>query len=92
MIAPLYCSQKTSLAVLGIEGRRFREMVIRHRIRHARDEHLVIVRLDDWHTAMDRLSVEGQTTDAANDGADPVMSVDDFLAVAGKRRAGGQGR
>ena len=88
MSSPVYITQRTAPDVLGITGRRFREMVIRHRIKHARDGKLVLVRLDAWDEAMARLSASGQVDPAANDAVP--MTLDAMLERVGYcRKAGG---
>lgn len=70
--------------MLGLTSRQFRDFVNRYRIRHARLGKLVVVRVDDWYAALERLSENGQSAPAN----DPVpMTTDEMLARLGKRRA-----
>lgn len=83
MTPPICVTQHTSESVLGITGRRFREMVLRHRIKHVRDGKLVIVTVADWLSAMSRLAQDSSTQTNTQDS---VASVDDMLAQLGRRR------
>lgn len=87
MTSPLYLSQRTADRV-GLTPRQFRETVLKYGIRCTRLGRLVLVRLEDWQMTMDRLAGSGQS--AANDDSAPILTCDDFLALAGKRRGGGR--
>lgn len=78
-------TQHTAPAVLGVSSRRFREMVIRHRIRHVRDGKIVIVLVRDWIDAMARLATTTATTTTTANEPEPVATVADMLAALGRR-------
>jgi hypothetical protein len=78
-------SQLTALPVLGVSPRRFRELVLEHRIRHARLGKLVLVAVDDWLAAMGKLSTAPEPTPAPEYSND-APTVDDFLRRMGRVR------
>ena len=87
-IAPVCVSQDTSLHVLGIASRPFREAVIRHAIPHVRLGRLVLVRVADWLAAMDRMAATTNATASADElDAAPIMSMDEMFARIGRRPA-----
>lgn len=88
-VVPVMVSQASSQVVLGISGRRFREMVIRYQIRHVRDGKLVLVLVADWTAAMTKLATGAPANEptTTNDAA-PIASVDERLARMGLRRTG----
>lgn len=78
-------SQHTCLAVLGVQPRRFRELVLEHRIRHTRLGKLVLVGVADWMSVMAKLSTTTATTAATE--PELVASADDMLRALGRRVA-----
>jgi hypothetical protein len=76
-------SQHTCLAVLGVQPRRFRELVLEVRIRHTRLGKLVLVGVADWMSVMAKLSTTTATTTAPE--PEPIASVSDMLAALGRR-------
>lgn len=78
---PLYITQRSAPDLLGITGRRFREIVVRHGIPHARDGRLYLVRLEEFERAMERLRTSVEVID------DAPQSVDSMLAELGRGRA-----
>jgi len=88
-VAPVLVTQLTSLAVLGIPGRRFREFIPRRRVRHTRVGKLVVAEIAD---VLEALRAETPTeVEPAND-QDVVESqpetADEVLACLGRRRTG----
>lgn len=84
IVAPVMVSQHTALAVLGVSPRRFRELVLEHRISHVRLGKLVLVAVADWMTAMSRLATQLEPTPPESTTTAP--TVDDFLARLGRVR------
>jgi hypothetical protein len=69
------------MSLLGLEPRRFREMILRHAIPHARDGRLYLVRLGDFESAIERMMASPAPE------AEPVATVDSMLALMGMKRA-----
>jgi len=82
---PVMVSQLTALVVLGVTPRRFRELVLEHGIRHARLGKLVLVAVDDWLTAMAKLSTQPEATQPATS-TSTAPTVDDYLRRLGRVR------
>jgi hypothetical protein len=89
MTAPICVTQRTCELLLGIPSRRFRETVRRYGVPHARLGKLVMVPLDAWLAAIDRLSRSGQPALEVDAPGEAVRSVDELLGELGRRRAGG---
>lgn len=77
-------SQHTALAVLGISPRRFRELVLEHRIAHVRLGKLVLVAVSDWMTTMAKFTT---TPEATQPETPTAPTVDAYLARLGRVRS-----
>lgn len=84
-LAPAFVSQLTSLAVLGIDERRFRETFGKHPSA-ARVGKLVVVSVDVARDVLCAKATELPTDSEPDD--DEPRDVDDVLARLGRRRAG----
>lgn len=87
-VAPVTVSQRTCLAILGIESRPFREAVHKYGIRHTKLGNLLVVRVADFLDALERIGGHA-SNDATPDDGTPIMSVDQMLARVGHARVGG---
>jgi len=91
-VAPATVTDRNCAAVLGLEGREFRDLLVREHVPHARRGQRVIARVEDVLLVVDRLasassgpapaSTEPSTADDGGPG------VDGILARIGLRRAG----
>ena len=79
-IAPVVVTEATCLQALGLNPRRYREIVKTSGIAHRREGHLTLTRARDW----DDLLVSGAACEPAND--DTPETVDAVLARLGRRR------
>jgi hypothetical protein len=89
MSPPIYVTQRTSEMVLGLAPRRFREVVRKYGIRHAKLGKLIMARVVDVEAALDRLTASGQPAPAVGAPGEAVRSVAELLGELGRRRAGG---
>ena len=94
-VSPLAVTDRTCAAVLGIEPRVFRELLVRESVSHARLGRRVVARVEDVLAALDRLAVapgdEFGTRVPKADGVeddDVPDTVDGVLRKLGKERVG----
>ena len=88
-IVPATVTDLTAPTVLGLEPRQFRELVAREAIAHARVGHRMIVRLDVFLEALDRMAERSRTEPApvegGEGGAQP-SGVERVLQLVGRTR------
>jgi len=84
-VTPVVVTQHTSFAVLGLEGRRFRELVARIGIRHCRDGQLVLVQVEDFIAAIDARASSIAPDFCDTSGARDYETADEILAAVGHR-------
>jgi hypothetical protein len=82
-------TDRSCAAVLGLEPREYRELVVGEHVPHARRGQRVICRLDDVLLAVDRLAASATSpaeAASAADDTDAGPGVDGILARIGRRR------
>jgi hypothetical protein len=84
-IVPATVSDLSCAAVLGLEPRQYKELVIREGVRHARIGHRVVVRLDVILAVLDRLAEGGDAV--AEVPAKRAPTGNRVLALIGRERA-----
>ena len=101
-IVPVCVSQITSAAILGVDERRFLELVVPRCERVSRVGRLRLVEVEEALRALRSLSLpdgeesraesDGAATDDAEEEQGEFGSVDDVLRKLGRRRVGGAAR
>lgn len=88
-VAPVTFTDLTAPIVVGLEPRQLRDFVAKHRVPHLRDGKRLIVRVDTFLAAFDRLATmpEGALAIATDD--DRPITADGVLRSLGLRRVGG---
>lgn len=82
--APATVSQLTSLSVLGIDGRRYRDMIAARRIRHTRQGKLVLARVEDVLAALD---LADEPVPPTEPDVEPAAKENRVLALLGRTSA-----
>lgn len=84
-VAPVTVTDRSAPAVLGLEPRVFRELVIKLGVRHSLIGRRMIANVADVLAALDREAVTGVSPMASEDNDDE-PTVDSLLARIGRRR------
>lgn len=86
-------SQLTCLVLLGVNGRRYLDIVRTERIEHVRIGKLVVVEVRHWLAALERMRAAHEAQAGSrelaaieNSGAEELTSVADVLELVGMRR------
>ena len=88
IVTPVTVTDRTCAAVLGLEPRVYRELVVRERIPHARLGRRIVARIEDVLVAVDRLAgADAVDAPEADDVDDQPETVDAVLAALGRERA-----
>ena len=80
--APISISDETSLDLVGLDARRFRELIGAHKLPHTRLGHRVVVRAEVLADLLRRLESVAEVEDRPK-----LSTVDDVLALVGRRRS-----
>jgi hypothetical protein len=73
-VAPVTVSDLTAPAVLGLEPRSYRELLMREAVPHARLGHRVVARVEDVLEALDRIAGRGGEAVAEPSGTDRILA------------------
>ena len=88
-VAPVTVTDLSSPAVLGLEGRTFRELLVKKKIPHTRLGQRIIARVDDVLAVLDRLARESAEVEEPSEKPESDRqpeTVDAVLAMLGKER------
>ena len=85
-VTPATVSDRTCAAILGLEPRVFRDLLVREGIQHAKIGRRVVARLEHVLAEIDRLAT--QATDATSAPVDDEQDeADNILAMLGRKRS-----